>query len=186
MVKLSDNRIVASTWSQKYQEDNSIEVKINILLMDENFTEIKTIDKIHEIVNNSVAVESQFYPFICGNNEELYITWISTDEYKINVYHSNTGDKKYQIKKDYKTFYYSDIEMDRMSEQNKVDMKKIYGNIKKRAINEIFMDKYNRLWVLSTKERNSGNLLDMYADIFLEGIYQNTFHFKDLVYIVSI
>ncbi|MCK4980284.1 MAG: hypothetical protein KAS62_07800, partial [Candidatus Delongbacteria bacterium] len=180
--KLSEDRIVASTWQQKVIEDGNIEVKIDIFLLDNNLNKIKSIYELKENIDRSFAAESQYYPFFCGNSEEIFLTWVSTNEYKIDVYDSKSGNKKYQIKKNYKTYFYSDIEMDRMSELNKIDMKKEFGNIKKRAINEIFMDKYNRLWVLGTKDRTKDNLPFLYADIFVDGIYQKTFEFKDLVY----
>ncbi|MBN2788551.1 MAG: hypothetical protein JXR69_00015 [Candidatus Delongbacteria bacterium] len=180
--KLSEHRIIATKWEHLTLDKDSDELTIENILMDNDFNQIKVVDRFYKIIEHGVAASSQMYPFICGNETNLYISWISDSEYKIDVYDSNTGDKKYQIKKDFRSYFYKDIEMDRMSELNGINMKEKFGNIKKRAINEIFVDKYNRLWVLATNERNSENLSGMYVDIFKNGIYQNSIQFKDLVY----
>jgi len=137
---------------------------------------------VHEILDTKINPESIYYPFIAVSGEEIFISWMNDKEYIIEVYVPNSGEKKYEIKKNYSVGYYSDIEMDRMSLMNGIDMKKQFGNIKKRAINEIFVDKYNRLWVLATKKRTKENQSYLYADIFKDGVYLKTLDFPEIVY----
>ncbi|MBN2858276.1 MAG: hypothetical protein JXN63_07730 [Candidatus Delongbacteria bacterium] len=163
-------------------DSESDELTIENILMDNNFKNIKVVDRYYKIVEHKLAAGTQLYPFVCGNEADLYITWISDSEYKIDVYNPEDGEKKYQIKKEYRIHYYNDSEMDRMSEMNKVNMKEMFGRIKKRAISEIFTDKYGRLWVFGTKERDKENVSVMVADIFKDGVYLDTVSFPELVY----
>jgi len=48
-------------------------------------------------------------------------------------------------------------------------------NIKtKKAINNIYFDKYSRLWVISSIKRDKTNSGDFYVDIFKSGIFLKT------------
>jgi len=179
---ISEDRILATKWHHISLIDNKSELTIENVLLDNNFKEIKSLSKLHEILDTKINPESIYYPFISVTHEEIYISWINDKEYNIEVYNSYTGTKKYDIKKNYSVDYYSDIEMDRMSLLNGIDMKKEFGKIKKRAINEIFVDKDSRLWVLATKKRTKENQSYLYADIFKDGVYLKTLNFPEIVY----
>ncbi|MDD3808491.1 MAG: lipoprotein [Candidatus Pacebacteria bacterium] len=182
ITKLSEKRLIATRWEHLTLDSEKDELTIENILMDNNFKKIKIVDSYYKTVDHKLSAGAQLYPFICGNETDIYISWISDSEYKIDVYNTESGEKKYQIKKDYRIYYYNDSEMDRMSEMNKVNMKEKFGRIKKRAINEIFTDKYAFLWVLGTKERSSDDITVMYADIFKDGVYINTVNFLEFVY----
>lgn len=180
--KISEDRIIATKWHHISLVDNKSELTIENVLLDKNFEEIRSLSKVHEILDTIIDAGSIYYPFIAVSREDIFISWMNDKEYTIEVYDPNSGVKKYEIKKNYSVDYYSDIEMDRMSLMNGIDMKKQFGNIKKRAINEIFVDKYNRLWVLATNKRTKENQSYLYADLFKDGVYLKTINFPEIVY----
>lgn len=181
--KLSDNRIAGIIWHEKKSHDDQSRVIVKVLLLNNNFKEIEVIAEKEIVQKGRISVYSKCYPYICGDNNNLYISWLSEEKYLINVYDTKNGEHKYDIKKKNRIKYYNDAEMDHLSKVNKLDMKKKFGKLKKRAINTIHCDKYGRLWVLATKERKDNEMAILFADIFDKGVYQKTVSFPEILFI---
>jgi len=183
IIKLADDKFLGFSWNEKIVGENNYEVTMEIVLLDNNFKQTKLILS-REIKHEGItAVTSRYYPYICNNNSEIFISWLSENDYDILVYDIFTGEYKFTIKNNFRSKYYSNSEMDWLSKFNNIDMQKLFGSkLKKKAINTICCDKNGNLWVLATKDREDSEKNVLKADIFYKGVFQNTVHVKEIEY----
>jgi len=180
--KLTENSFIAFAWDEEIIGDNKYEIHMEIVLLNNYFKRTKTISEKKVRHEGILDARSKYYPYICNNSREIFISWLSENDYEILVYDIITGDYKYTIKNSSRVKYYSEIELDWMSQINNVDMRKLFAKLKKKVINTIYCDNNENLWVLATKERNENKSNILIADIYTDGVFQNTVSFNEIEY----
>lgn len=144
--------------------DDKMIIDHNISLYDDKFNFVK---KIYQ-QTYEIKVTSKFNPYIgttitaCSKNE-IYSVISNPNKYSIDVYNKK-GDRIRQINKKYRKQKLSSEEIKRENTIGK-EMGLNYDIKYKIAINNLFVDKYSRLWV-------SSDLNNKYFDIFKNDIYQ--------------
>jgi len=114
-----------------------------------------------------------------GNEKVFFVVDNSYDEYKIDCYDSKTGKMKYKIRKNHIRVKNDEIVKDHFGVAPGGEKIKIQtGTSKfKEAINEIFYDQYDRLWVNPNSRDIDEEEDGMYFDIFKDGVFQNRLRF---------
>lgn len=107
--------------------------------------------------------------------ENFYRAEISEDFYLIDIY-DQTGKIIRKISKNYRKIPMSSTEAKEISKYVQIGQAENKAKtFYKKAINGLWSDKYNRLWVLSAKELKDEESGTLYFDIFTkDGIWQNT------------
>lgn len=108
-------------------------------------------------------------------NERVFVAENSEDFYKVHCY-DYSGNLLYTIKKDYMRIPFSENELDDFNRTTGRIYPRTTAKFKK-AINEMFYDKYDRLWVCPSVDRTKGNPNRFVADIFKEGVFLKTIEF---------
>ena len=109
-----------------------------------------------------------------GDDNVFFVVENSFNDYKINCYDSNTGELKYKIRKNH--IKVKSKEKDQIHygfyKGEKVAMKTGTKQFQE-AINAIFYDKHDRLWVNTNHRENGEDKASMYFDIFKDGVFFN-------------
>lgn len=183
--KAFNNQLIMNVEKRELVDDKRrFTSKIN--LIDSNIENIeKTIyTHVHDVDGDvDVMPLSDMYIRYVGSKDMLYIGDVSSVHYKIYGFDKNLN-KIMEIRKDYLPQEDTDPEalVYGFSEgslgggfyrknNTSWENKKHYF----KAINQMFVDKYERLWVISAY-KNSDKKSGLYADIFENGIYLNTIH----------
>ncbi|NOR46078.1 MAG: hypothetical protein GQ534_10885 [Candidatus Delongbacteria bacterium] len=114
------------------------------------------------------------------SENNIYIADISEDNYRVRVY-DNTGKELYNISKNYRKIKMTKGELAKLNKSISVSNGDEINENKsevhyRKAIHGLWEDKYERLWVLNTREHSDENK-DLYFDIFEDGVFLNTIKF---------
>lgn len=156
-----DNYILGSSSSYFTFIEGDFVMKSFIKLYDDS---LKTVKSLYEN-NKKVEFDKQTHPSemhlrYAVSKDRLYLPLMSEDEFLIDVYDKN-GNIVEKIKKDYRRVAFTEEEIERYKKSYSYafsvngETKTIdFGATFKKAITNIFIDKYDRLWVKeSGKER---------------------------------
>ncbi len=173
-------KIIMDTESRSISGDEVIFTN-NVVVMDSSMSNI--LDTLYtrsaETKNQVLNIISLYTVYAVGE-EMLYIAKNSTSDYRIYGFNKDFK-KKIEISKSYRKFEITKEkhpvyqQMEGMGggfvskEKSKWKNKRIYYN----AVNQMFVDKYQRLWVVSP-EKNIGSKEGLFVDIFEKGKYLNT------------
>jgi hypothetical protein len=154
------------------EENRSVD---KIVMFDRKKIEEKKTLFQREYKQTSQGVLNGINDLLCAGDEKVFfVVENSFNDYKINCYDSKTGNLKYKIRKNHIR-----VKSDKKKENHygfyngeKV-MMKTGTNQFEEAINEIFYDQYDRLWVNSNHRGNDEDKESMYFDIFKDGIFLN-------------
>ena len=113
------------------------------------------------------------YFIYAGDEKVFFVVDNSLNDYKINCYDSRTGKMKYKIRKNHLKVKNDEEVKNHYGTLDGEKVKMQTGNsIFKESINQIFYDKYDRLWV-NSNNREPKEEGCMYFDIFKDGIFLN-------------
>ncbi|MDA3884866.1 MAG: 6-bladed beta-propeller [Candidatus Delongbacteria bacterium] len=148
-------------------------VMINRDSMKVNATLNSTVISPQDIMAGKMDFNDLMIPFAPGN-DKIYVSENSDAQYRIFCYDYD-GVKKSEIRKSFKKVRYGKVEKGEYKEE----MKKMAQGIKnikvsnfKKAINDIFTDKYGRVLVIPSIDRKLDSL-GVYIDIFKDGKFLN-------------
>jgi len=176
----NNNNDVITGFSANFKVNGKVlDLSLNFDIFDNNFTSIQTITK----STHSINLQKPFNVFDIINltaisDSLIFFSSNSEDKYLINVYNLS-GKLKYSISKNYLKNVYSrdDFESDAKILKNMSDFKVDLKTIKfKKAINAIFCDDQERIWVATSKTTNEKNKKGLKFDIFKEGVYLNSIY----------
>ena len=193
IIKSNNSTMVGLVQKQEMKEDG-LYIGSEVVVFDNNFNEIKTLDqKMFKITTNDIQINylDLIIPF-CISKDEIFVSSNSEDIYKINVYDLK-GNIIYSIEKEYVKTKFSEeesLEFNNMITKAKFPSK--YRPKYKKAINNLFVDYENVLFVSSSINRKV-NDKNVYFDIFKDKTYLNTkeiniyegsdyFSFENLLY----
>jgi hypothetical protein len=168
--KFGENYITYGSMKSKKYDDGRGFTSIESSLYDKNFNFVKNLRQL-EYENPADSIESD--PSEKGlkaasSQIEAYMYENSKTEYKIDVYDLK-GDKIREIKKKYDSIETTEEQKKMIIEFNEKNGKK-YRQDYLNSIYNIFADKYNRLWVISSTQKKEEAL---YYDIFDKDIFVN-------------
>ncbi len=112
------------------------------------------------------------------SNGKIFIGDISEDKVGVKVYDLN-GSNLYNFTRNYIKVKLTDDELKNLSGQ--ISVRNENGDVAenvtkesyKKALNGLWLDKYGRLWALTSLKKNDPNDRTLYFDIFENGIYLN-------------
>ena len=149
----------------------------NLEIIDKKFKTVRQISKTREILDINKPSKKTGHTSFAVAKDKIYISKNSVNDYEIKLFDLE-GNLESIIKKNYRKVQYTDKE--RKEKDKLLIMKnngqKYFADCKdeyKTAINDIFYDKYDRLWVSSSFDRNDQNRYDFLVDIFEDGIFTN-------------
>lgn len=168
--KFGDNYITYGSMKSKSYKDGKTVTAVETSMYDKNFNFVKNFRQF-EIENPADSVE--FDPSEKGlkaasSSTEAYLYENSKTEYKIDVYDLK-GEKVREIKKKYDRIETTEEQKKIINEFNEKNGKK-YRQDYLNSIYNLFADKYNRLWVISSTQKKEEAL---YYDIFDKDIFVN-------------
>ena len=156
--------------------DGAIYVRNRLVIYDIDFNDIKTLWEYNEKIDPYSLDIFGFTVKYSAANNRIYIADNSMLSYNIAVFDYD-GTRIKEIRFPYSRLSFNpDEEKYLRSKVNLVDgdtrieQKKTY----KRAVNDLFVDRYGRLLVRRSVERNEKNKNDFTVDIFKDGVYLNT------------
>lgn len=142
-------------------------VTISIVILDKSYRVVK---KLQSTTQKYIPSEFNLLELMgsyTASVNRIYLASPATDEYLVFVYDF----KGNLVRKIYQNF--SEVKMKKSEAENfNKNLKNVYGTklqstkIKKRAINSLYIDSYNRLWVVPSVKRTSENYDVFYTDIF--------------------
>lgn len=161
---------------------SEVSVTTSIVAVDENISKVTTTIYQKETLSKQRTFRiSDMYVRFAAGNELLYVADVSDKEYKIFGY--DTGfNKVLEIRKRFKAeieegdsayVYMFGKQGSGGSFYRKEDTPLKNRDIYYKAINHLFVDENNRLWVVSPT-KNKGNKDGLFVDIFEDGTYLNT------------
>lgn len=175
-----------------------IALSLNVYVEDDEYIIQYTLDKVDNSLraeanfnknsipasklNNESNFLDQLFPYAVSKNE-VYIAENSEDKFCINVYDHNNK-LLYKITRDYMRQPF--LEKDREMYQEK--LKSIAPDFEqfplvasyKKAINGLWIDKDENLWVASSVKRNDRNAGIMVVDVFRDGVFINRVEFSEI------
>ncbi len=158
------------------REDNKVLISNNLALLNSKHEELTKLREYEFIFNPKNVDFFGTLSFYCFSNTQIYVAENSETEYKINIF-DQKGQKIREIANGYRKLSYNNYENKEINtnlnlavnEEKLKDQKRF-----KKAITNIWFDKYNRLLVYSSMERDEKNKNDFIVDIFSEeGIFLN-------------
>ena len=162
---------LAHLWEESLKDKDFI-VTISLAILDKNLNVIKKLhSETKKYLPNSFNLLDMMGTFTF-NEKEIFVATPSSKKYEVIVYNF-TGKIVSKIKKSYKEL---NMKTNEAKEFNQ-NLKNAFGatlsgtDLKKRAINNLFYDKNDRLWVIPSLERNKKNIGKFYADIYKSGIF---------------
>jgi len=166
---------ISNNFDVKMEKDG-VQLGYNLALMNSKFEVTKQLNSVYLKVGPQGCNFLDLASIFAHSENEVFVAENSDSRYKIKVL-DLSGNLKYQIEKDFKKIPLLKDEVEKLKKQ----LIKSYGpetaNITtpyKKAINNMFVDKNNRLWVISSQERKPENKKNFYADIFQDGVFLNT------------
>lgn len=149
--------------------------RFNLVLMDSEFNEIAVLReykiKFDPRYNN---FQDRYTAYAVADNK-IYVAEDSREKYRINVFDFQ-GQLLYAIEKDYEKVKFNQTELEEMNTSLWTIYKKFghksytpIRSIYKKVITFMHYDKYNRLLVCSSIERNETNQYDFLVDVFKNG-----------------
>ncbi len=127
-----------------------------------------------------------FFKSICkytAGNGKIYVAENSLSDYRINVF-DYSGKRTEEIRFPYARIQNNDEEENYIKKNlrlsvdgERLEQKRTY----KRSVNEMFVDKFGRLLVRRSFERNENNRNKFIADVFKDGVYLNTVTIPGLI-----
>jgi len=164
-------------FARSYSKDGR-EITHDLVMYDDNSDLRKEFTK--QVLKNDVNDYqlNNFYNAFAISDDEIFVSKYGTNDYEINVYDHN-GDFKYRIRKNYREILFTDDEVDAFQKQENVIVKKYGGDPytvkfkKKKVINNMYVDKNGRLWVVASVDRTDGNS-NFVFDVFEKGVFINT------------
>lgn len=150
--------------------------KILNVFLNRNLELVRTDTMIAKQFNSAVDTYTDFNVLTASNGKNYYIANNSDHKYQIDEFDKNHN-KIREIHKTHRRVSLNDLDKEHFAKSNRgvVPRNAIYH----KAINKIWNDKFNRLWVLSGNDLNTSDSL-LYFDIFKEGQYLNTVKFDFL------
>lgn len=135
---------------------------------------------VNEIIQGKLDYNDLIIPFVPGD-EFIYVSENSDNQYRILAY-DYEGNKKFEIRKDYKMIRYTPEEkqkyLDEMKKNTQGTQEIKIGNFKK-AISSMHTDKYGRLLVVPNVDRNLDST-GVYVDIFKDGKFLNRADYSEV------
>lgn len=135
---------------------------------------------VNEIIQGKLDINDLIIPFVPGD-EFIYVSENSDNQYRILAY-DYEGNKKFEIRKDYKMIRYTPEEkqkyLDEMKKNSQGTQEIKIGNFKK-AISSMHTDKYGRLLVVPNVDRNLDST-GVYVDIFKDGKFLNRADYSEI------
>ncbi len=156
--------------------DGSIFVRNRLVIYDGEFNDTKTLWQYKEKVDPYSLDIFGFLVRYAAGNGRIYVADNSMLSYNISAFDYN-GNKIKEIRFPYSRISFNSEEEAYMRNKvNLIDGDEMIAQKKtfKRAVNDLFVDKYGRLLVRRSVERNEANRNDFIVDIFKDGIYLNT------------
>ena len=155
--------------------DNVDYSSYNFTLMDSRFQkDSELFVKKIKFVRESYNFFDIFLSAYTVSPTEIFFAIKSDHKYQIMVYDHN-GNLKNSITKSYAQLRFSNEVMDQF--QKRYERQWYFSNNKskfKSAIVQMEYDKYGRLWVFSSQERDDKNRNDLIADVFKDNIFLKT------------
>ena len=155
--------------------DGEYLISLKLNLMDKVFNDLANFNNFEFVYDReNYPFFDMYFPFIFSQiDNNIYIPVNSENEYKINVYDGD-GKLDHIIKKNYIKTKFAKNELDDFNlwAKNIFGLPEVKGTYKK-AINGLYIDKYNRLLVNPAVQRSDSNKYDLIFDIFDKGVFQN-------------
>lgn len=166
---VSDDKIVGYMHNVEDNRKGQLLFRHNLALMNKKFEEIAVLrDYQIEFDPYNIRYFESISKFTSGGGK-IYVAENNEDKYAIDVFDLE-GKKIHKISHDYSKIEYNHYEQDKIKTMNL----RANGNLMtenksyKKSINDLFYDKYNRLIVCPSIERDSTNqndfIIDMYKD----------------------
>lgn len=167
--------------------DEGMMLNFSLFIQDKNFNEItKLFTKSYKIDMTAPFTPTDYLVYFDADKSgNIAVAENSTEKYQINIY-DNKGKLKEIIKKDFKKTYFTDSEIEDMvsfEEQLKESNGFSPDFSKSREKNSVYgvvFDKDDRLWVLTSKDKNMSKNKFLSFDIYENGKYLNTVEFKGI------
>jgi len=172
--------------SEGTQEGEDIFHTNRLAILDKKFKQIAVLREYKAKFDKS---NPQFFEFITRfafSNEKIYVAENETDDYRISVYDLQ-GNKLKEIKKDYDKVQYNSNETAIINSMPLTirKTKDVFDTLQtkqsyKKSINAVYFDKYKRLLVCPSINRNEKNQNDFIADVFEGDKYTKTIKIPQL------
>jgi len=121
---------------------------------------------------------NNYYNAFAISKDKIYVSKYGSNNYEIDVYNLE-GSLLYRIRKDYREIQFTETELKEFQTQENNFVLKYGGEpyeikfAKKKAINNLYVDNKDRLWVVKSVERADGNKKFVF-DVFKDGVFINT------------
>ncbi|MDD3045195.1 MAG: 6-bladed beta-propeller [Candidatus Delongbacteria bacterium] len=165
--------------STRNEEGNFI-ISLKLNLMDKVFNDLANFNVYeYKYTEGEYPFFDMYFPYIYSQIDDMiYISVNSENEYKIKVY-DEKGKLDHIIQKNYIKTKFSENELDDFNlwATNVFGLPEVKG-VYKKAINGMYIDKYNRLLVNPSIQRNDSNKYDYVVDVFDKGVFQNRLTFN--------
>ncbi|MBN2789293.1 MAG: hypothetical protein JXR69_03815 [Candidatus Delongbacteria bacterium] len=168
---------LASFQSVKYvdKSDSLRYMNNDICILSDRFKVTKVIKEIKYAIEDPDFFIPDMFTTYFQKDGNFYIANNESDSYSIEVKNSR-GNMQYVIEKEYEKLPYNSYEVGQMNEfisrigGSPVDTTKTYY---KKAVNMIYVDKYDRIWALPSLNRTAENETTHYVDLFKDGVFLN-------------
>ena len=157
----------------RYARDSIRYMDNSICMLNSKFK----IEKIIKEIKYSPDLHDFFFPDLFTTyfqkDGNFYVANSGSDKYSIEVINSR-GNLQYVIGKEYERLPYNSGEMLQIGNfikflgEVEVDSTKTYY---KKAVNMVYVDKYDRVWALPSALRTKENEATHYVDIFKDGVF---------------
>lgn len=171
----SDGKTNLSSFAPTIERMDSVSYSVNKLCVLNAKLKIGFV--VREI--NVLMDEDFFFPDILTTyfvkDGLFYIAENTSDIYKIYVA-DNRGRKIYEIEKAYEKIPYNEYEREQLNEFivasnfSPLDSSKVYY---KKAVNQLQVDKHDRIWAQPSMIRTEANQDSFYVDVFDKGVFIN-------------
>ena len=161
------------------QKKGKFFISYNLEFLDNDFNRISTIHKNRIQLTSDLNFLDLLIPFTMGK-DNFYVSSNSDNFYEIRKY-NRKGELSQRIQKQYKRLSMNKEEVENFDKMitnmnsghnngKKINMK-AYS---KKPVNNLYFDKYGRLITLTSQLRNEKNKDDLFFDIFVDGVFQNS------------
>jgi len=178
-IKIINDSSIIGFISKAYEKGKSLYHSNSLTILDRNYKELtESLWKYETKIPARINGVDYTTPFAVSKIEnKLYVAENSTNEYKIKIYNFE-GKLINTIQKNYSSIEYNDNDNKKHRREgitsigvtNPRDVKLKEVKYKK-AIRQIACDKYGRLLVFPSVQRNKNNKDDFYVDIFKDDIF---------------
>ena len=166
---------LASFQFVKYKRDTTKYMNNDICLLSDRFKVIKVIKEIKYSPDSPDFFIPDMFTTYFQKDGMFYIANNESDKYSIDVINSR-GNLKYIIEKEYEKLPYNSYEIGQVNifigqlGGSALDATKTYH---KKAVNMVYVDKYDRIWALPSVLRTKENESTHFVDIFENGVFLN-------------